>query len=652
MNNMLELKKYDVDPLIPGAPVSSPAISPDGKLIVFVRTVVDHENDNYESHLWTVSTDGGDPTQITQCDGNDITPIWAPDGKTIYFISNRAVNGDKKNRLWSFPINGGESRLVLEQGNIMNASLSKDGSKLLYLARTEEESETPTEKMDEVMWVTKLRYKMDGQGYYPYTRPHVFIADLSSGKVKQITKGPYDVSSPSWSPDNKKIAYLADPANGDYSRMRDIYIKPLEEEAYKVTASDSLIFSVDWSPKGDRLVYTGRKPTDLEYPHYANTDIFIISSEGGDPRNITKNLDRTVGAYGASVEWVNENYIFFRVPDHGSYHIYKVEVDTSKVSPLTEGNMNITSFSLSEDASKIAYDSSDATWPREIFVLCESSKRLTYMTGPIMKKWVISTPEEFWFTASDGVEVQGWIVKPNDYKIGEKYPFILEIHGGPHGAYGFNLATAEHEFQMLARNGYAVAYFNPRDSIGYGEEFGAIAEGSWGERDWYDLMEGVDHVLANYDYVDKNRMGVAGGSFGGFMTNWTIGHTDRFKAAVTMRSVCNWFSQVGYSDVSWGYSGIGNYREPWEIPEKYLKHSPITYADKMTTPLLIIHSEFDHRCPLPEGEQLYYTLKRLKREVEYIRFANNSHGLSRIGKPSHRTARLRHILRWFDKYLK
>jgi len=229
---------------------------------------------------------------------------------------------------------------------------------------------------------------------------------------------------------------------------------------------------------------------------------------------------------------------------------------------------------------------------------------------------------------------------------------ILEIHGGPHGAYGFNLGTAEHEFQLLAKNGYAVMYTNPRDSIGYGEEFGGIAEGTWGGRDWDDLMEAVDYVLKNNDYVDIDRLGVAGGSFGGFMTNWTIGHTDRFKAAVTMRSVCNWYSQVGYSDVSWGYSGIGNYREPWEIPEKYLKHSPITYADKMTTPLLIIHSEFDYRCPIPEGEQLYYALKRLKRDVEYIRFAKNSHGLSRGGKPSHRTARLRHILRWFDKYLK
>ena len=614
---MLELKKYDVAPLIPGAPVSSPVISPDGKRIVYVRSIVDLENDAYESHLWHVSASGGEPTQITYCDGNDTAPMWSPDGKTVYFKSTRAVNGDKKNRLWSIPIDGGESRLVLEHGNIMHPSFSKDGSKLLYLARTEEDSETPSDKMDEVLWITKLRYKMDGQGYYPYTRQHVFVADFTTGETEQITKGAYDVSSPSWSPDNKMIAYVADPANGDYSRMRDVYIKPLGGEAYKVTDSDSLIFSVAWSPKGDRLAYTGRKPTDLEHPPYANTDIFIIPSEGGTPRKITKDFDRTVGAYGASVQWDVEDSIFFRAPNHGSYHIYKVGVTTEEVTPLTDGNLNIASFSLSEDSSTITYDSSDANWPREVYVLKNStSKQLTNVNEGTMKNWDFSSPEEYWFTASDGVRVQGWILKPINYEVGAKYPFILEIHGGPHGAYGFIVGTAEHEFQMLARNGYAVAYMNPRDSIGYGEEFGAIAEGSWGERDWLDLMEGVDYIIENYDFIDMDRMGVAGGSFGGFMTNWTIGHTNRFKAAVTMRSVCNWYSQVGYSDVSWGYSGVGNYREPWEIPEKYMKHSPITYADKMTTPLLIIHSEFDHRCPLPEGEQLYYTLKRLKREVE------------------------------------
>lgn len=651
---MLELKKYDVNPLIHGTPVSNPKISPDGSKILFVRSIVKLEDDRYESHIWIISCDGREAKQFTFSDGNDTEPMWSPDGQTIYFMSNRPIGGVSNNRLWSMPQSGGESQLVLEgEGGIGNPRFSPGGQKLLYLARVEEKTETPEEKIEEVMWVTKLRYKMDGQGYYPYTRTHVFLADIKSGEVEQITCGPYDVSSPSWAPDGKRIAYLANPVNGDYSRMRDIYVHPLGGEHHKVTQSDSIISSVTWAPNGSHFAYIGHTPIDLEHPPYANANIFILPVEGGESKNITAGFDRTLGAYRSSIDWVDEKHIYFRAPNHGSYHVYRINVDSAEVTQLTEGNMNIASFSMSKDMSRIAFDASDSTWPREVWLYdAETQKRLTSLNADIMKKWDISPPEEFWFKASDGVKVQGWIVKPNDFKPGKKYPFVLEIHGGPHGAYGFNLGTAEHEFQLLARNGYVVAYTNPRDSIGYGEEFAGIAEGSWGERDWYDLMEAVDHVLKTYDYIDETRLGVAGGSFGGFMTNWTIGHTDRFKAAVTMRSVCNWYSQIGYSDVSWGYSGIGNYKEPWMIPEKYLKHSPITYADKMTTPLLIIHSEFDYRCPLPEGEQLYYTLKRLKRDVEYIRFANNSHGLSRTGKPSHRAIRLRHILRWFDRYLK
>ena len=648
---MLRLERYDVEPLPHDSPVSSPKLSPDGGLILFVRSVVDVEGDGYESHVWVVPSSGGEARQLTYCDGSDTLPMWSPDGGTIYFSSDRALGGVKRSRLWAMPVAGGEARPVLE-GSVKEPRFSPDGRRLLYLSRIEEPTETPEEQVEDVMWITKLRYKMDGEGYYPYTRTHVFIADLETGTREQLTGGPYDASSPSWAPDGKGIAYVANPEDGDYSRVRDIYILPLGGETRKVTEGDSIISSVAWSPDGERLLYTGRKPEDTIHPPYMNTDIWVMPVRGGEGVNLTEDFDRTVGAYGSSIDWVHPDRVFFRAPNHGSYHIFRLDMVTGDVKQVTEGNMTVSSFDMNRDATVFTFDASDACWPSEVYIYDGSGqRRLTSLNSEIMERWVISPPEEFWFTASDGVKVQGWIVKPHGYRPGVKYPMILEIHGGPHGAYGFKLGTAEHEFQLLAKNGYAVVYTNPRDSIGYGKEFAGVAEGEWGRRDFDDLMETVDYVLGNYDYIDGERLGVAGGSFGGFMTNWTVGHTDRFKAAVTMRSVCNWYSQVGYSDVSWGYSGIGQYKEPWEIPEKYLKHSPITYADKMTTPLLIIHSEFDHRCPLPEGEQLYYTLKRLKRDVEYIRFAHNSHGLSRIGKPSHRTQRLWHILRWFDRYL-
>jgi dipeptidyl aminopeptidase/acylaminoacyl peptidase len=653
---MLKLKKYDVEPLVHGSPVSDPQISPDGSKILFVRSIVKIEEDGYESHIWVISTDGGAPRQFTFCDGNDTAPVWSHDGETIYFTSTRAHGGEGKHpRIWVMPTGGGEARCLFEaKSAVRDLKLSPDGRRVLFLFRVEEESETPEEKVGDVMWITKLRYRMDGTGYYPYTRSHLFTVSAEGGEPKQLTSGPFDVSSADWSPDGGEIAYVANTEDGDYTRIRDIFIIPSEGGSpRKLTDGRTMISSVAWSPDGDLLAYTGRVPVDPEHPMYGSTDIWVMPPGGGEARNLTSAFDRTVGAYDSSVFWGDAGQIYFRAPSHGAYNLYMVGVESGNVEPVIEGKRTLASFSLCADSSRIAFDATDATWPQEVWVHdAGGSRRLTSLNSEVMEFWKISEPEEFWFTASDGVEVQGWIVRPWGYEEGKKYPMILEIHGGPHGAYGFKLGTAEHEFQLLARNGYAVVYTNPRDSVGYGEEFAGIAEGSWGGRDFRDLMQAVDHVLKTYPFIDEERLGVAGGSFGGFMTNWTVGHTDRFKAAVTMRSVCNWYSQIGTSDVSWGHTGVGAGDEPWEIPERYLELSPITYADKINTPLLIIHSEYDYRCPLSEGEQLYYAMKRQKKETEFIRFANNSHGLGRTGKPSLRTERLRHIVRWFDRYLK
>ena len=653
---MLKLKKYDVEPLVHGSPVSDPQISPDGSKILFVRSIVEMEEDAYESHIWVIPTDGGEPRQFTFCDGDDTAPVWSHDGEAIYFTSTRAHGGEEKRpRIWAMPAGGGEARCLFEaKGAVRGLKLSPDGGRFLFLSRVEEESETPEEKVRDVMWITKLRYRMDGTGYYPYTRSHLFTVSAEGGEPQQLTSGPFDVSSADWSPDGGEIAYVANVEDGDYTRIRDIFIAPSEGgSTRKLTDGRTMISSVAWSPDGGLLAYTGRVPVDPEHPMYGSTDIWVMPPGRGEARNLTSTFDKTVGAYGSSVFWGDSGQIYFRAPSHGAYNLYRVGVEAGNVETVIDGKRTLASFSLCADSSRIAFAATDATWPQEVWVHdTGGSRRLTSLNADVMEAWSISEPEEFWFTASDGVEVQGWIVKPWGYEEGRKYPMILEIHGGPHGAYGFKLGTAEHEFQLLARNGYVVVYTNPRDSVGYGEEFAGIAEGSWGGRDFRDLMQAVDHVLKTYPFIDEERLGVAGGSFGGFMTNWTVGHTDRFKAAVTMRSVCNWYSQVGTSDVSWGHTGVGAGDEPWEIPERYLELSPITYADKINTPLLIIHSEYDYRCPLSEGEQLYYAMKRQKKETEFIRFANNSHGLGRTGKPSLRTERLRHIVRWFDRYLK
>jgi dipeptidyl aminopeptidase/acylaminoacyl peptidase len=341
-------------------------------------------------------------------------------------------------------------------------------------------------------------------------------------------------------------------------------------------------------------------------------------------------------------------------PHHGTTHIHAIGL-LGGVEQVTEGEIDIGSFTLDGSGTRFAFNASDAIAPSELFVLDEGQRRLTEMNKGILKKLRISSPEEFWFTASDGVEVQGWIVKPRDYREGEKYPTCIQIHGGPRGAYGFKLGSAEHEFQVLADHGYAVVYTNPRASIGYGEQFAGLISGAWGERDYRDIMEATDHVIENFGYVDPERLGVLGGSYGGFMTNWIIGHTDRYKAAVTMRCISNWYSFHGTSDIGWmtlPTHELLNGKDPWDDPELCMEKSPITYVRNMTTPVLIIHSEEDHRCPMEQGEQLYIALKKLDRTTEFVRFPGEPHGLSRNGKPKHRKERLQHVVRWFDRYLK
>ena len=656
---MLTLNKYDVDPLLHGTPVDDTQISPDGKKVLFVRRITKNEENRYDTHIWITSTDSNDPKQFTFGEGLDTHPRWSPDGKTVYFSSNRLTANEKENRktrIWSMPLEGGEAKLLVEaEHSIRSFQLSPDGSKILLLSRIEEDTETPEETDPEILWISKLRYKYDGESYFPYTRVHLFTVSSEGGTPMQITSGPYDVSASSWSPDGAEVAFVANMEESDLTRLKDIYIvKANGGETRKITDGKPIISTVSWSPDGGLLAYAGRVPPDPVAIGYGNTDLWVIPPDGSVARNLTSGFDRTVGAYGSSLLWSSDSgKVYFRASDHGTTQIYQVTVRDGNVKPLTEGRINVSSFSASEDGSLLALSATDALWPDEVWVRDkEGTRRLTSVHVKTMATWELSTPEEFWFTTSDDVKVQGWIVKPNGQKEGEKYPLVLEIHGGPHGAYGFKLGSAEHEFQLLARNGYAVVYTNPRDSIGYGEEFAGIAEGNWGSRDFQDLMEAVDHVLENYDYVDPERLGVAGGSFGGFMTNWIVTHTKRFKAAVTMRSVASWYSQVALSDMGWGRIGVGSGQDPWDAPEQYLDRSPLTYIKDIETPLLIIHSENDYRCPMPEGEKLFVALKRLKKEVEFVRFYNEPHGLSRMGKPSHRTVRLRHILRWFDKYLK
>jgi len=658
---MKKLSDYKIMPICAAQPVSDPQISPDGNKVLFTYTTTNMEENKYESHLWLLSLAEKKPTQFTHGKNNDTNPRWSPDGKTILFLSNRASEEEKaeeekkrKTQIWAIPASGGEAkRLTSVEEGAQRPVWSPDGKTILFSSNVFKGEKV---KDSDVKIVRRVRYKLNGRGFFEGKYNHLFSVPLIGGKAKQLTDGEFDVDAAVWSPDGKRIAFVSNlEEDADFSYFKNIYVLPAKGGKPELLwKGRGPIGALGWSPDGEYLAFTGHVIEDPSLVVYKITGLWVLPVKGGEPRNLTADFDRTVRAEG-ELKWSPDSkYVFFKCDDLGCDHIYRVSLE-GEVEKITDGKMTAGGFSLDDAGSKMAFTVTDAMTPSELWMKDEKGmRRLTDMNRDLLKKLRLIEPEEFWFTASDGGKVQGWIVKPRGFKKGVKYPTVLQIHGGPHSAYGFKLMPAEHEFQVLADNGFAVVYTNPRASTGYGELFARIT-GHWGERDYQDIMEAVDYVVKTYPFVDGEKLGVAGGSYGGFMTNWVVGHTDRFKAAVSMRSISNWYSFHGSSDIGWmslPTMELSEGKDPWDNLQMVMEKSPITYIKNMKTPLLIIQSEEDYRCPIEQAEQLFAGLKKLKRTVEFVRFPGESHELSRSGKPKHRVERLQHIVRWFDTYLK
>jgi len=652
-----KLEDYKIMPLFAATPVGDPQFSPDGGKILFTLSTIDMEADKYRTHIWLQDLKAKKPRQFTYGAGSEGYPRWSPDGKEMLFMTNREGPGkDAKKRptpqVYVLRADGGEARKVtdVEEG-VQSPEWSPDGKRILFLSRV-----FKGEKMDDesdVKLIRRIKYRFDGQGYFVEKYTHLFTVPSKGGKAKQLTDGLYDVESPAWSPDGKRIAFVSNlDEDGDLSRYKYIYAVPAKGGDPEVLLRwEGMISNVAWSPCGKYLAFAGRVIEDPSLVWHKNIEVFVLSPDGGEPRCLTSDLDRTVS--GAGLRWSHDSgQVYFKINDHGATHICRVDLN-GVVEKVTEGKILVGDFSVDGSGSLIAFNGTDKTTPYELWVIDgDGQRRLTELTKGFMKKQVISEPEEFSFKASDGAEVQGWIIKPHGYEEGGRYPTLVEVHGGPRGAYGYSYGAANHEFQVLASYGYAVVYTNPRGSTGFGEEFAGIISGHWGERDYQDVMEAVDHVIESFPYVDGERLGILGGSYGGYMTNWVVGQTDRFKAAVTMRSISNWYSMHGTSDIGWRDHDVSWGKNAWENLDEIMKKSPISYLGNVTTPLLIIHSENDFRCPMEQDEQMFIGLKKQGKVAEFVRFPEESHGLSRGGKPKHRLERLRHIVRWFDRYLK
>lgn len=654
-------RKITTDDLYNFKLIADPRLSPDGKRVAYIVTTIEKDKNDYRSSLYVSSVDGTSSRRLTTFDSKDSKPEWSPDGSTIAFLSNRSGKG----QIWGIRADGGEAWQISDLPESVTAfEWSPDGSRFVAVSKAVEgqEEEKEDEEKSDVRHITKIRYKFNGQGFLDFKPTHLWLIPAEEGEPKQLTNADANDSDPKWSPNGREIAFVSNRSEGrEWNTNSEIWIVPVEggEERPLINGEHANFRSPSWSPDGTKLVVNGN------FHAYAaggfNSNLWVIPAAGGDPVNFTSEFDRSIGDSASSdmysgskvgpVWTPDQEWVLHPVSDSGSTHLYKFPVNGGGPVKLTSGDQRVSGFSLSSDGSTIAYVSGTTDNPGDLFITelnDDAPKQITTLNKAFLDHIALSQPEEFWVPSlSDGHLIQGWVMKPVDFDPSVKYPMILQIHGGPHGMYSYGFM---HEFQLMAARGYVVVYTNPRGSSGYGEAFTRYTHSAWGEKDMPDVMAAVEHVVAQ-GYVDETRLGVTGGSYGGYLTLWIIGHTDRFKAAVTQRCVSNLYSFYGTSDIGWHFMGYNFDGTPWENRDHFMKYSPISYVDKMKTPLLIVHSEEDHRCPIEQAEQVFISLKKLGQEVEFVRIPGENHDLSRNGGPKHRTERLEHIIGWFDRYL-
>jgi len=654
--------------------VASPQISPDGRHAAYVLVTANAKHDGYETSLWLVGTDGASTPRRLTAGPKDGAPRWSPDGTTLAFLRPK----DGHSQLYLLPLTGGEAQQLsdLPKG-ASPAAWSPDGKMIAFTSTTTAEDLAKKDKKDkgdesksDVRVVTQAEFRADDEGYFdPAEHTHIWTVPAGMpgdepATARQVTSGPFDENVPQWSRDGARLYFASD-------RVAESYYYPPDNNVYSVPPAggtldtivniDGPVFGPALAPDGQAVAFRGWvNPRAAR--SYNQSDLFVWRD--GRAKNLTVDYDFDMGGSvlgdqapprggeGSSPNiWTADGKaVIVATTEHGRSNLVRFDAQTGAREPLTTGDHAVLAYTATPDARRFALTIGDPTHLPDVYALDAQTKRLTQLThvnDSLFAKLRLVTPEDFWYPSFDGRKIETWIMKPVGFTPGKKYPLILNIHGGPHTAYGYIFF---HEMQWMAAKGYVVVYPNPRGSTTYGQEFGNIIQYKYPGDDYKDLMIAVDSVIRR-GYVDSTKLGVTGGSGGGLLTDWAVGHTHRFAAAVSQRDVADWLGFWYTADFtlfqpSWFRS------TPFRDPQEFLTRSPVRYADSVTTPLMFILGEEDLRAPPNQGgEAMFRALKYLHRTTVQVRFPGESHELSRSGKPVHRVERLQHILNWFDKYL-
>jgi dipeptidyl aminopeptidase/acylaminoacyl peptidase len=636
--------------------LSDPHFSPDGSLIAFVVTTIDQKQNRRRSDIRLVPSDGSRPPVVmTATAQSSNSPRWSPDGKSLAFLSARAPadSSDQaagRTQIWVMPLGGGEARRATSLLNgVSSFQWSPDGTKFLAVSRSgpSDEAKSPSD----VRHYTHANYKFNDTGWFDDRRTHIWVVDVASVRTTQVTSGDdWNDTDPHWSPDGRRIAFVSDRTGKAFDEGHNTDVWVIDASGgppTKVSDHDTADGQPRWSPDGQTIAFVSA------VPEKSHAKIWLASSAGGSSSRLAaEGLDVLPSA----LRWAeNGRALYFEAGFHGTAQIFRVDLAAKRAAAVTSGDrtyryLDIAGISTAAGAGKLAYTVNDPTHLDDLYVADldgRNPRLLTHLNAALWPQLELVSVERLPFKGADGWDVDGFFMKPVGWEPGRKYPMVLSIHGGPAGQYGFDWY---HEFQVYAGRGWAVFFANPRGSTGYGEKFERGIELNWGAKDYVDLMNGVDAALAKYPWIDRDRLGVTGGSYGGFMTNWIVSHTNRFKAAVTLRSISNFVSDDGTRDGAYGHADDfkGDLFDKFEL---YWDRSPLKYARNVKTPTLILHSDNDFRVPIEQGEQWFRALRHYGVTSEIVFFPRENHNLTRTGEPKHLVESLNWQVYWFDRYL-